>query len=575
MFLGAVVELVGVGSIVPFMMLMSKPEKILTHPMGAKVFNFFAVTEPSDVVIFASVAFLLAMLLVNVFRLITLYTVSSISGSICNHFYHCLFKLYLHKDYLFHSVTNSSTMRDNICAECTRAAGAINSQFSIAIDICVSVFIGIGLLCFDATVFVSSLLIFGTIYYVVQRITKKRVQMYGRIVSNSIFQRGKLTYEGLVGIQDVKLVNKEQVYLDKFTTAMDKSLYANVRTAFLSTSPRYIVEWVVFFLFVAYLLLAYTKGNNVQDIMPNLALYVIAGMRVMPRFQSIYARLTNIRNLESSFERIGDELYEALDFFNEEEKAEPHVPILFERSLAVQNVSFAYPSEKNKQVLQDVSFTIKKNSSVGLVGESGSGKSTIMYLLAGLFQPDSGSVVVDDQRLDSTHLRSWYSHIGYVPQMIFLADISIAENIAFGLDSETLDMDKVREAAEKAEIATFIETLPEGYATLVGESGVRLSGGQRQRIGIARALYNDPEVLFFDEATSALDGETEQAIMDTMKRFANEKTIVMVAHRFSTVKDCSAIFFFDKGKIVDSGTYEDVLMRNAKLQRMAGVHSSE
>lgn len=568
----AAVELIGVGSIVPFIILISKPEKMLSNQWCLAVFDFFNITTTGEVVVFASISFLVLMFLVNIFKIILLYLVSLVGGGIRVHIFNSLFKYYMYQNYLYHALHNSTNLRENILTLGARVTISLQSQFDIIVKICLSMFIVLGLLAVNPTTVIVASIFFCTVYYVVQIYTKKRSQEYGVITARSSLIVSKSIHEGLTGIQDIKLASKEEVFINKFKNALQESLLANILVVLFKQIPRYFVEWIILLLFVLFIFVEYSKGSNLQEIMPVLSLYVLAGMRILPSFQDIYVKLTTIRNFESAFSDLGEELYDALKFNQNDDNLDNIIQqkIKFNSQISLQNIDFAYPGNQGKKVLDSISITIQKNTSIGFVGQSGSGKSTATYLLAGLIDSNNGCIKIDETILRKDNVKNWQAQIGYVPQMIFLSDSSILENIAFGISPNKINLQKVKEAAEKAELLEFVNELPEKFETLVGESGVRLSGGQRQRIGIARALYHNPEVLVFDEATSALDGETEQAIMDTMERFNKEKTLILVAHRFTTVKSCDVIYFFDKGKVVDSGTYEEVLSRNAKLRRMAG-----
>jgi HlyD family secretion protein len=319
---------------------------------------------------------------------------------------------------------------------------------------------------------------------------------------------------------------------------------------------------------VLYLLLTYQGDLGI--ILPVLSVYALAGFKLLPAFQQIYFSLALIKGNISAFESIKDDLENSkkmnkkglLGPFNLEDKLE------LLNSIKMQNISFTYPG-KADQALNGLNLSIPANKIVGIVGPSGSGKSTAIDVLLGLIEPQEGQVLIDDVQIQENNKRAWQNTIGFVPQSIFLSEGSIAENVAFGLPVKNINLEQVKVAIQLAHLDELVAELPEGIDTKVGERGVQLSGGQRQRIGIARALYHEASVLVFDEATSALDGITEKIIMDAIHDFNGQKTIIMIAHRLKTVQKCDIIFFIDKGKVIDQGTYQELIAKNPQFKEMA------
>ena len=293
----------------------------------------------------------------------------------------------------------------------------------------------------------------------------------------------------------------------------------------------------------------------------------MASYKLLPAFQQVYGNLTYIKGSASALHSIRDDLL-AWKISKENKIKDSKKNISFKNQIEFQNVTFKYPTKDNF-ALEDISLKINSKSIVGFVGSSGSGKSTLVDLILGLMMPTAGIVLIDDKVLNLKSLRSWQNHVGYVPQTIFLSDSSIGSNVAFGLPKDLINIDKVKRAIKLSSLESFVDSLPNGLDEIVGEKGVQLSGGQRQRIAIARALYNDPEVLVFDEATSALDGLTEKAIMDAIYELSSHKTIILVAHRLNTVKKCDRIFLFENGRLIDSGSFEVMQENNKKFQNMS------
>jgi len=310
-----------------------------------------------------------------------------------------------------------------------------------------------------------------------------------------------------------------------------------------------------------------THEGNLGAILPVLSVYALAGMKMLPAFQQAYAGLSQIRGNLAAFDTVRDDL-RASSLESARAVAQSNERLVPQQEVRLSNVLFRYPG-KEEPALNNIDMRIPANGVIGLVGASGSGKSTAIDLLLGLIEPQEGSLFIDGEPLTNEKRRAWQNTVGFVPQSIFLADSSIRENIAFGLPFDAIDEESVRRAAKMAHLDELLAELPRGLDTEVGERGVQLSGGQKQRIGIARALYNDADVLVLDEATSALDGITEKLIMDAIHDFSGKKTIIMIAHRLATVRQCETIYLLEKGELTDHGSYNDLALRSPIFRRMA------
>jgi len=311
--------------------------------------------------------------------------------------------------------------------------------------------------------------------------------------------------------------------------------------------------------------------NDAQTVLPMISLYALAGYRLMPALQGIFQSTATLRHDIAAVDLFYDDIKgtEKLPFDLQENDLINEQLLPLKKELVLNNICFHYPSVSKKAV-NNLSLSIKANTSIGIVGSSGSGKSTLVDVILGLLQPQQGSITVDGVKLSNSNLRAWQNNIGYVPQVIFLADSTVSANIAFGIPDNEIDQQAVERAAKMANLHEFIITdLEQGYQTIVGERGIRLSGGQRQRIGIARALYHNPSVLVLDEATSALDTPTEQAVMEAVYNLAHKKTIIMIAHRISTIKSCDQIILLEDRGIVDSGTYAGLLNSSERFKKIS------
>jgi ABC-type multidrug transport system fused ATPase/permease subunit len=370
------------------------------------------------------------------------------------------------------------------------------------------------------------------------------------------------------------VLGREEFFQRRYSAASEAYTTFQAKNNFVGLLPRYVLEVVAMGSMIGAVLYLLSIGNDLVGILPVLALYAFAAYRLLPAAQQIYSSAALIRFTGPSIEILAT----AVRKLAQSASSEADFPasggrvdgLRFEREIAFENVYFEFPGASDAAA-KGLSFSIRKNSSVGVVGTTGAGKSTALDLVLGLLEPTAGRIVVDGVPLQPENLRAWRKKLGYVPQAIYLSDDTIARNIAFGLDSADIDMDRVLSAARLAQIHDFIAGLPEGYQTGTGERGVRLSGGQRQRIGIARALYQSPELLVFDEATSALDSATEAAIVEEFRLLSGKMTMLIVAHRITTVKDCDLLLLLEGGTVVDRGSYAELLERSARFRQLAAA----
>jgi ATP-binding cassette subfamily B protein len=374
----------------------------------------------------------------------------------------------------------------------------------------------------------------------------------------------KALQEGLGGIRDILLDGTQMFFSEIYRKADHALKRAQGNNIFIGGSPRFAMEAIGLALIATFAYVLSRQSEGVVAGLPVLGVFVLGAQRLLPVLQQIYASWVSIVGAQAS-------LVDLLEFLDQPLRTEAHqpepAPLLFHDAIRFDNVRFRYSSD-GPWVLDDINFSIPKGARVGFVGHTGSGKSTVLDLLMGLLEANEGQILVDGQPISGNRLRAWQRSIAHVPQSIYLADTTLAENIAFGVPPDTIDLDRVQQAARQAQIADFIESSPEGYQAYVGERGIRLSGGQRQRIGIARALYKQASVLVFDEATSALDNATEQSVMDAIEGLSSDLTILLIAHRLTTVRRCDTIVELEHGHVVAQGTYEELLERSPSFRRM-------
>jgi len=559
----------GIASIMPFVSILSNPQTVHSNKYLLWFYENLGFSDVNTYILYAGVALLFVFLLSNLFLSFTVWFNLRFVRFVSYNLTRRLLYKYLSKPYEFFLRRNTADLTKNLFSEINlvvtgviRPATESMAQGVLAISILVFLIIVNPLL---------ALMAFGLMggMYVVIFISIRRKLIRigkGRVKRNK--QRFTIASEALGGIKDVKLLGREKIYLERFSVHARRYEIYMATTKILSKLPKYIMEFVAFGGMLIVALYLFATNNKIDNILPIMALYAFAGYRLMPALQEVFRGFTEVRGNMSSV----DVLYNDLkDTRLDKEKISTDViePLKFESSISMKNVQFTYEGTSTP-VISDIDIEIKSNTTVGFVGTTGCGKTTAVDIILGLLIPQEGQIVVDGVPVTRENLRNWQRNLGYVAQYIYLADDTITRNIAFGVPDEEIDMESVIRAAEIANIHDFIENnMKDGYETVVGERGVRISGGQRQRIGIARALYNDPSLLVLDEATSALDNVTEHAVMEAIDTLARKKTIILIAHRISTVKKCDVIYLLDKGKIIASGSYEDLIASSEEFRTIA------
>jgi len=565
----AFAEVAGVAAIGPFMALVGDISLLQGDGKLAQLYALSGFESPRDFLFWLGIAVLIALSGAAAVSMFTTWRLSLYAAQVGAEISTRLYKHYMQQSWLFHASGSSSELTNRISQESNRITNLViqplmqmNAKGVLAIVMTAAIFV------FNPLVALIGLLVFGLAYVVLYKTVRKRLSFNGAHISKANQQRFKLMNEGFGGIKDTLLLGRQAEFNQLFDKSSKTLGRAQGVTRALAQAPRYAMELVAFgavIFLVLYLLSAY--DGNLGNILPVLSVYALAGFKLLPAFQQMYTSLAQVKGNISSFDSIEKDLVESQGF--EDIKPSCKAGKLSPKKLIkLVNVSFNYP-DKEEKALSELTVEIPVNQVIGLVGASGSGKSTAIDILLGLIEPQNGFLVVDGEKIDGQKKRAWQNNVGFVPQAIFLADSSIRENIAFGIPPEEIDESRVTRAAQMAHLDELLERLPEGLNTRVGERGIQLSGGQRQRIGIARALYDDAEVLVLDEATSALDGITEKLVMDAIHDFSGKKTIIMIAHRLATVKKCDCIYLLDKGKVIDKGKYEDLVSRSDMFQEMA------
>jgi len=557
MTVASFMEAISISAVLPFIAVLSNPEKVFTHEAAQLFIKILAIKSPEELLFPFTIAFGLLIFIGISLRLVLLWAQTRIGFGTSAAFSSSIYMRTLYQPYSVHVSRNSSEVISGITNKAAAILTYLITPLMNLISSSVTIMaIIITLFTINPFVALTAFLGFGVLYAGIILLVKKQLSANSIVLSQESIQMVKALQEGLGGIRDVLIDGTQGTYGKIFNKAQARYNESLANNQIVGQSPRLIVEFlgIMFICIIAYQLVL--KGDGFMSAIPTLAALALGAQRLLPNLQNFYYNWTSIRAGQESVE-------DGLQFLEQpypEHANKPNpAPIIFTESIQLDKVSFQYTNE-GAIVLKELNLTLEKGKRYGFVGTTGCGKSTLLDVIMGLLKSTSGYLKIDNQIITEENHRSWQVIIAHVPQAIYLSDTSLAENIAFGVEVDKIDMKRVKEAAEKAQIAETIESLPQKYKTFVGERGIRLSGGQRQRIGIARALYKKAQVILFDEATSALDNETELAVMEGIENLADDLTILIVAHRVTTLKRCDKIFRMDKGEVIEEGEYEEMLV---------------
>ena len=550
----ATAEVFSLGAVVPFIGILTQPEQVLESSFISGFVNRIGITDPQDLIIPLTVTFGVAAIISGTLRLMLLAATIGLSNATGADLSIDVYRRTLHQPYRVHVSRSSGEIIAGITQKVAAASRVLMSLANLVTSGILFISILSTLLVIDPRIAGVAMAIFGAGYAVIALLTKYRLKRNSILIAEKQTTVVNILQEGLGAIRDVLLDGTQKLYTRVYGSAVWKLLRARGENAFINEAPRYLMEslGLVLVAFGAWYL-SFQPGS-IAAALPILGAIGLGAQRLLPLMQQFYANWALVAGSQGALVDVLTLLEQPLpDGADEEAPA----PMDFKKLLRFSDVRFRY-TDSGPWVLDGLTLDIPRGSRIGFVGSTGSGKSTAMDLLMALLDPTEGEILVDHCPIRGDGRRAWQRTIAHVPQTIYLADASITENIAFGVSRSAIDHDRVREAAEQAQIAEFIEGRRGGYASLVGERGVRLSGGQRQRIGIARALYKRASVLIFDEATSALDNATEAAVLSSIENLDRELTILIIAHRLTTLQDCDNIVLLDSGRIVAQGTYDDI-----------------
>ena len=556
MIVASLSEIISIGAVLPFLGALTAPEQVYQHPLMQSIIQILGLTEPSQLILPLTIFFIIAVLLAGSIRLTLLYVMTRLSFATGADLSISIYRRTLYQEYTVHVSRNSSEVINSIITKTNIVINGVLTQVLTFIS-STTLLIGImgALFAINISVALSASIGFGLLYWLVIRYTKNQLKDNSQIIADQSTQMIKSLQEGLGGIRDLLIDGTQQFYCQLYRSADLPLRRASGNNLFISGSPRYALEAIGMTLIAGLAYVMTQQEGGMVTAIPVLGALALGAQRLLPALQQAYGAYSTIKGSNSSLKDVLDLLGQPLPVYADQPLPKP---IPFERELKLTELNFRY-TEDSPWVLKNINLSLKKGARIGFIGVTGSGKSTLIDIIMGLLPPTNGKLMIDQQPINSQNCRAWQAHIAHVPQNIYLSDSTIEENIAFGIAKEEIDHQRVKKAAQQAQIAELIEEWEEGYQTFVGERGIRLSGGQRQRIGIARALYKKANVLIFDEATSALDNETEREVMKAIEEIDKEITVLIIAHRLTTLKGCDKIVKLGKKHTVHVGSYQEMI----------------
>lgn len=567
----AIFDFLGVSSIAPFITILVNPDLIEDNKILINLYSLsksFGIDNKTQFMILFGIIVFVLVILSLIIRALTVYALTFFSLMQEYLIGKKLVKGYLNQNYSWFLDRNSSEIGKGILSEVKQVIDyALFPMMNLISQSLVALAIFLVLVINNPTLAIGISIFFISIYLFILFIMKNFLTTTGTERTKANEKRFEVVSEAFGASKVVKLSGLEEVYLERFSKPARIFSKSQSWVTVIATIPRFFIEALALGGMIIFILILISSGSSFSNIMPTVALYAFAGYRLMPVLQQIYQSITRLRFSKTGLDSLYNDLINIQKAKEQKNTNKDFTKVTFENSLSLNNVSFNYPNTK-KTSIKNINISIKPYSKVGIVGPTGSGKTTIVDIILGLFDCKKGNLIVDDVVINSGNKKSWQKNLGYVPQQIYLSDTSICSNIAFGIDPKNIDLKQIERVAKTANLHDFIKKLPEGFNTVIGERGVRLSGGERQRIGIARALYNNPKLIIFDEATSALDNLTEKSVLDEIHNLKNKVTIIMIAHRLATVKNCDLIYLLEDGKIISKGTYKELVSNSEKFKKM-------
>jgi ABC-type multidrug transport system fused ATPase/permease subunit len=573
----AILQLVGVASVVPFLSVAARPEGFAQSKLGSFLISIFHLTDPKQLVYVTGTLTILALVVASVFTIATQAIVAKYVGSLGHWLRMQLLFKYYSQPYPYFVARNSAVLTKKANHDVYMFTTFLLAPFcEFFARLFTTIVIIAGLLVLEPMVTLVAGAFFGCFYLLFMRLTRNRVRTINEVSRETSQGLSRLIQQFIAGMRDIKLRDAGSYFIDEVDAISSRYVKAGVASSWIAGLPRNLIEPIAFAGTITWAMAALSAGR-LEAVLPTLGVMAMAGYRLLPNLQTLYNALHLVATNRFSL----DELAEELDF------SSPSYPVripreaewapvltdgtpLFTEAIELRDITFAYAGAE-RPTLQGINLRIERGQSIGFVGQTGSGKSTLINILLGLYEPTSGEILVDGKPLGKPVPPKWHLRIGYVPQEIFLMDETLLRNIALGVPENKIDHERMKKAIVSAQLQEVIDKMPQGLETQVGERGVMLSGGQRQRVGLARALYFDPEMLILDEGTSALDNETEARFMRAVESLQGEITVISIAHRLSTVRACNAIYVLINGKVGEAGTYHELMESKSEFFRLASA----
>jgi ABC-type multidrug transport system fused ATPase/permease subunit len=570
MVLASFFELVGISLIPAFIISIAEPDKIFEVNVLGDILLEYGINTSQKLALFGAILLTFVYLLKNMYLTFFQYLKHKFLLNRKLYLQKRLFLAYLTAPYTYYISKNSADLLRNVNSEINKiVTGTMMPFLEVSLNAIMFLFIIVALLVLEPVITLITVFLLGGGSYVFLKITQKKTEDSGRISRRASGDMNRMILQGLGGFKEARVLNRESLFLKQYDKFAKWGIGAAIYQAVVKSLPKPIIETLLVVCILSITLVMVFEGRSFNEIIPILTLIGVAGAKLMPISNSLMQQVTSIRYSAVSVNAIYEDLELLEKQYKEHRKKiqSSNERLDLEKEITIHNLSYKYP-DTDEYAVQGVSLTIPKGSVIAFVGASGAGKTTLVDLILGLLEPTEGSILIDG-RDTVDNIRGWMKNIGYIQQSNYLFDERIFRNIAFGIPDDEVDEQKLEAAIKASQLEELIDKLPIGLRTRVGERGVRLSGGQRQRVTIARAIYNNPQILIMDEATSALDNITEKYVIEAIERLRGDRTIIMIAHRLTTVQNCDMIYMMKDGKIINQGTYDELLTNSRDFRKMS------
>jgi len=569
MLFAGILQITGLSLILGFISILSNPESLFEIEELSFVFQILSIQNSYDLLFWGSIILILIFIVKTVYLIFFNYIMARFANNKFRNISVQLFRTYMLAPYAYHGENNTAKLIRNITSETYLLLNFILLPIlSILLEVFMIMSVMIFLIFVEPVITISAVASIGLMGFLLVTLLKKYEKKYGKLALISRADMIQKVNEGLGGIKEIKVLKREKFFIDQLKQSTNFFITSEIYNQVSKQSFRHIVETVavVGMLFLA--LFMVFQGNPIESIIPILTLFGVAAFQLLPSIAKITNQISKLNYYGYAIDTIHADMTNT-DLTSKNDHSEPirTEKINFEKVIKIEDLKYSY-SAHQPDILSGITLHVKKGKAIGIVGESGAGKTTLVDLLLGLYKPTSGTISVDNTDIFK-NIGGWQKLIGYIPQSIFLSDASIKENIAFGIEKSKIDSKRIQEVIELAHLSQLVSDLPNGIETNIGERGSKLSGGQKQRIGIARALYHNPELLIMDEATSALDNKTEHAIISTIEKLKGTKTLIIIAHRLTTIEHCDTVYVLEAGKIAAEGSYSDLTKNSEVFRKIA------